>query len=65
MGWIVISGFFACEGSDYEMSFIKVEALNKSFKVVKKENGLINSIRSFFNRKYEVINAINNVSFSI
>ena len=47
------------------MSFIKVEALNKSFKVVKKENGLINSIRSFFNRKYEVINAINNVSFSI
>lgn len=47
------------------MSFIKVEALNKSFKVVKKENGLLGSIKSFFNRKYETINAISNVSFSI
>lgn len=47
------------------MSFIKVDALNKSFKVVKKENGLLGSVKSFFNRKYETINAISNVSFSI
>ena len=47
------------------MSFIKVDALNKSSKVVKKENGLLGSIKSFFNRKYETINAISNVSCSI
>lgn len=47
------------------MSIIEVNNISKSFKVVKKESGVKASIKSFFKRKYKVIEAVNNISFSI
>lgn len=47
------------------MSIIEVNNISKSFKVVKKESGVKASIKSFFKREYKVIEAVNNISFSI
>jgi len=47
------------------MSFIKVENLNKQFKIVDKESGLANSFKALFKRKYKYIQAVDNVSFEI
>ena len=47
------------------MSFIEVKNLNKSFKVPEKEKGKFGTLKSFFNRKYKYINAIQDISFSI
>ena len=47
------------------MSFIEVKHLNKTFKIVKKSSGKFKNLKSFFNRKYEYINAIKDISFSI
>jgi len=47
------------------MSFIEVRNLNKSFKVPEKENGKFGTLKSFFNRKYKYIKAIQDISFSI
>ena len=47
------------------MSFIEVKNINKTFKVPLKEKGKFNVLKSFFNRKYKYIKAINNISFSI
>lgn len=47
------------------MSFIEVKHINKTFKVVKREHGFKNAIKSFFNRKYKYIKAIDDISFSI
>lgn len=44
---------------------IQVSQLKKFYKVHKKETGLKGSIESLFNRKYEKVKAVNNVSFSI
>ena len=52
------------EGVD-KMSFIEVKNINKTFKVPLKEKGKFNVLKSFFNRKYKYIKAINNISFSI
>lgn len=43
------------------MSFIEVKNISKNFKVPIREGML----KSFFNRKYKYINAIDNISFSI
>jgi len=52
------------EGVD-KMSFIEVKNINKTFKVPEKEKGKLSVLKSFFNRKYKYIKAINNISFSI
>ena len=47
------------------MSFIMVKHLNKVFKVPKKASGKFGTLKSFFNRKYDYIKAIDDISFSI
>lgn len=47
------------------MSFIEVKHLKKSFKVAVKQDGKWATIKHFFNRKYEIIKAIDDISFSI
>jgi ABC-2 type transport system ATP-binding protein len=47
------------------MSFIKVEHISKTFKVAKRKSGVKDAIKSFFKRDYKIVNAINDVSFSI
>lgn len=42
-----------------------VKHINKTFKVPIKASGVIGTIKSFFNRKYKYIKAINDISFSI
>lgn len=44
---------------------IRVNHLYKEYKTHKKEPGLGGALRSFFDRKYETISAVNDVSFSI
>ena len=47
------------------MSFIEVNQISKTFRVVKKKNGLKESIKSFFKREYIEVKAVEDVSFSI
>lgn len=47
------------------MSFIEVEHISKTFKVVKRGKGAKEALKSFFRRKYKIVNAISDVSFSI
>lgn len=47
------------------MSFIEVKHINKTFKVPLKSSGRFGALKSFFNRKYNYIKAINDISFSI
>ena len=47
------------------MSFIEVKHINKTFKVPVKSSGRFSTLKSFFNRKYNYIKAINDISFSI
>ena len=47
------------------MSFIEVKQINKTFKVPVKEKGKFGALKTFFNRKYKEVKAINNISFSI
>ena len=47
------------------MSFIEVKHINKTFKVSKKRNEKFGTLKNFFNRKYEYIKAIQDISFSI
>ena len=47
------------------MSFITVKDLNKTFKVLQRDAGLINAFKSLFKRKYKYINAVNDISFDI
>ena len=47
------------------MSFIEVKHINKTFKVPEKTNGKFGALKSFFNRKYKYIKAIQDISFSI
>lgn len=47
------------------MSFIKVEALCKSFKVAKRNSGVKAALKSFFKRKYKIVDAVKDVSFEI
>lgn len=47
------------------MSFINVDCISKTFKVVKRNSGLKAALKSFFKREYTYIDAVKNVSFSI
>lgn len=47
------------------MSFIKVEALCKSFKVAKRNSGVKAALKSFFKREYKIVDAVEDVSFEI
>ena len=44
---------------------IEVNSLSRSFKQYKKEPGMIGSIKSFFNRQYYEVTAVDNVSFEV
>ncbi|MBN1968656.1 MAG: ATP-binding cassette domain-containing protein [Candidatus Delongbacteria bacterium] len=44
---------------------IDVSELSKNYKHIEKKEGFVGSINSLFNRKFKVITALNNVSFSI
>ena len=47
------------------MSFIEVKHINKTFKVPIKSEGKFSTLKTFFNRKYKYIKAIDDISFSI
>ena len=47
------------------MSFIKVDALCKSFKVAKRNSGVKAALKSFFKREYKIVDAVKDVSFEI
>lgn len=47
------------------MSFIEVKHINKTFKVPIKYDGKFGALKTFLNRKYKYIKAVNNISFSI
>ena len=47
------------------MDIINVKNLSKSYKVVKRNSGFWNAIKSFFKREYKIVNAVNGVTFSI
>ncbi|MFT4261222.1 MAG: ABC transporter ATP-binding protein [Candidatus Woesearchaeota archaeon] len=44
---------------------IKVKDLNKTFKIYKREEGFLNSIKSFFKREEVIIDAVKNVNITI
>ena len=47
------------------MSIISVKDAKKHFKKYYRESGLLNAVKSFFHRRYETINAIKNISFTV
>ena len=47
------------------MDIINVKDLCKTYKVVKRDSGFGNAIKSFFKRDYRYVKAVQNVSFSI
>ncbi len=47
------------------MAVIEVSNLTKSFKIYKKQPGIVGSLQSFFQRQYYEKKAVNNVSFEI
>ena len=47
------------------MSIIEVKNLNKTFKVKQKEKGIKGSIKSILRPKYEIVNAVKNINFTI
>src|SRR6185369_17978874 len=44
---------------------IKLENLKKYFKIYKKQPGLMGSIKSLFKRQYELVKAVDDISFDI
>lgn len=47
------------------MKIIEVESLNKNFKVKEKEKGIKGSLKSIVKPKYKIVNAVNDISFSV
>ncbi len=47
------------------MAVVKVKNLKKHFRVHQKEPGLIGSVKSLFQRKYQTVKAVDGISFSI
>ena len=47
------------------MSFINVSHISKTFKVAKKQSGLLATLKSFVKREYKYIDAIKDISFDI
>lgn len=48
-----------------ENIIIDVQQLSKEFSVPEKSEGFVASLKSLFNRKYKVVNAVDKISFSI
>lgn len=44
---------------------IKVQNVSKEFKKVVKESGLKGSVKSLFSRKYDIVKAVNDISFTV
>jgi ABC-2 type transport system ATP-binding protein len=44
---------------------IKVQELNKTFRVAKRSSGITSALKSFYKRDYDTIEALKNVSFTI
>ncbi len=44
---------------------ITIEGLNKSFKVAKRSTGLRNSVKALFHREHTIVQALDDISFSI
>ena len=44
---------------------IEVKNISKTFKVYKRNQGLTEAVKALFNRKYEIVQALDNVSFTI
>ena len=44
---------------------IRLQNINKTFKVKKREAGFGNAVRALFSRKYELVHALKDVSFSV
>lgn len=44
---------------------IKLEGINKTFRVAKRDAGFSNAVKALFSREYEMIHALDNISFSI
>ena len=44
---------------------ITLENINKSFRVAKRQSGFSRAVKALFSREYEIIHALNNVSFTI
>lgn len=44
---------------------IKLENITKTYRVVKRNAGLKNAAKSYFKREYEVVKALDNISFKI
>lgn len=47
------------------MSYIKVENVVKEFKVVHRDKGLKSAFKSLFHRKYDIVKAVDEISFTI
>ena len=47
------------------MDIIYVKNLSKSYKVVERISGFKNAIRSFFKRKYRIIRAVDDITFTV
>lgn len=66
--------FFVCQAPNFINAIIlivasdptiKVKNLKKYYRVFEKEPGFVGSIKSFFNRKYHDVLAVDNISFEI
>ena len=44
---------------------IKLRNINKTFKIRKRESGFKNAVKALFSRKYEIVHALKEVSFSV
>ena len=47
------------------MSFINVSHISKSFKVAKKQSGILATLKNFVKREYIQVDAIKDISFNI
>ena len=47
------------------MNSIYVKDLCKSYKVVKRNSGIKNAVKSFFKREYKIVNAVSDVTFTV
>ena len=72
-------GFLRCKGKEGRISpsickdvsyggsisFIIVKNLNKTFKILQRDSGLINAFKRLIKREYKYIKAVDNISFNI
>ena len=47
------------------MNIITVNDLSKEYKIIERDSGFINAIKSFIKRKYRIVKAVDSVSFKI